>query len=727
MKITSLRVYEGNNIKRQRGIMKVSLIEISYKESIQYLKNYFRVSHLIGLNEKLISIDKNNEGLVLWVSYTHEEVSTFILRNLVYSHNNIDKLSEIAEGFIKKGLLSIIVEKVREQMPIIELNSGVFQFGYGENSIIVGKDYQDYECYENMILSRDIKYLYQHLKYNNIPSVRGQIIYNIEEIECNLLKDFPVNIRTLDKTLGVCISTQNLAQFTQVLNNMMKIYSSVFIYFGHTTYRVICYKGQCGIVYINDGEYKLYESTEEIRKFCMVVYSTFPIEFLYIDVQAGEVLKVVDLGCVFDLDMEVNNFREIAEYFTNCITKDGIGIIPIVSITGTNGKTTTARLIYMILSKLGYNTGLTSTGGVYIGDKKVASGDTTGFLSARRVLLNKRVQAAVFETARGGIYRNGLGYEKAKVAIITSLSEDHIGMEGVSHLEDLINIKSVIFEELEVGGKIIVKAQRELVEAALSRGVIDNISLISLDKNIYIEKHIKAGGEALYLDGDYIIYSNMHIESKLLNVIDIPFTHEGNSKSNIQNIMAAFSAVLSIEKNKDKVINAICGIKCDLYSNPGRQNVIDFHKYKLILDYGHNGEAFSKVFEVAEAMNPTKITSIIAAPGDRMDRHIMELGHIAGEHSNSIIIREQLDLRGRKRGEAANLIKEGVLLSNFNEKNIEIIYKEEEATIKAMENAKEGEIIILFTQCLDVIIPIINDYRISKGLDIVGKGIDFSH
>lgn len=726
MRITSLKVYEGNNIKRQKKLIKVSLVETSYKERIQFLKNYFKISHLIGFKERLISIDKTNETLELWVSYTQEEVSEFILKNLAYGYESIHKLSKIAEGLIKKGLLSKIVQIGTDKLPIIELNSGAFQFGYGENSFIIAKEYQSYESNDTVLLSRDLKYLWQHLSYYHIPKAKGKIIYSSQEIDYHQLIDFPINIRSLDKTLGVSICTNNLSEFNEVFDNMIKIYSSVFIYSGLITYRVICYKGKCGLVYIKNGEFKSSEITDELKAFCKRVYLRFPIEFLYIDIEVEEIFKVVDLGCVFDMDIEKNNLQEVAEYFINCIIKDGIGIIPIVSITGTNGKTTTARLIYIILNKLGYNTGLTSTGGIFIGNEKIVSGDTTGFLSARDVLLNKNVQVGVFETARGGIYRNGLGYEKAKVAIITSLSEDHIGMEGVSYLEDLTNIKSVVLEELASNGKIIIKAQKELVQIALKNESIDNICLIALNRNIYIDEHIKAGGEALYLDRKYIIYCNKHREEKLLNVIDVPFTHEGYSGSNIQNIMAAFSAVLSIEENKDKIIEAICGIECDLYNNPGRQNIIDFGNYKLILDYGHNAEAFNEIFGIAESMKHSGITSIIAAPGDRMDKYIVELGYIAGEHSNSIIIREQQDLRGRKQGEVADLIKRGVMQSNFN-KNIEVIYREEEAIIKAMENAKQGEVIILFTQCLNVIIPIINNYRILKGLEPIGKDIDFSH
>ena len=210
MRITSIRVFEGNNIKRQKRIMKVHLIDTSYKEGIQFLKNYFKVSCLIGFNEKLISIDKTktNENITIWVSYTQEEVSRFILKNLTYQFESIDKLSKIAGGLINKGLLSKIVEKGRDKLPIIELNPDIFQFGYGENSVIVGKDYQSYENNKNVLLSRDLKYLWQNLSFNHIPKVDGEIIYNSQEIDYHSIIDFPISIRSLDKTLGISICTQ---------------------------------------------------------------------------------------------------------------------------------------------------------------------------------------------------------------------------------------------------------------------------------------------------------------------------------------------------------------------------------------------------------------------------------------------------------------------------------------------------------------------------------------
>ena len=159
MRITSLKVYEGNNIKRQKRIIKINLVEISDKEEVKFLKNYFKVSYLIGFKEKLISIDKTKDSVDIWVSYTQEEVSTFILKNLTFEYGSINKLSEISKGFIKKGLLSEIVERGRGRIPVIELNPGVFQFGYGKNAVVVSRNYQSYENNENVLLSRDLKYL----------------------------------------------------------------------------------------------------------------------------------------------------------------------------------------------------------------------------------------------------------------------------------------------------------------------------------------------------------------------------------------------------------------------------------------------------------------------------------------------------------------------------------------------------------------------------------------
>jgi UDP-N-acetylmuramyl tripeptide synthase len=560
----------------------------------------------------------------------------------------------------------------------------------------------------------------------------------MEEIKEIAAYRYPINLRSIDKTMDIKITISDDEELNRVLNNIMKMYTRSFVYSGSVNYRIICFKGEAGVILKKDSGYKVIEVSgknlevleiievlERLKNFCKEVYKQIPIEFMYIDVQEEEELKVVDLGCVFDIGSELSDVKDkVIEFFIESIKKLGIGLIPLIAVTGTNGKTTTTRLIYNILKGIGFNTAMTSTGGIFINHKKIKEGDTTGFLSAREVLSNQEVEVAVMETARGGIYRNGLGYEKAKAVVFTSISEDHIGMENIKDIKDLLNIKSVLFEELDMGGKLIIKAQEEVAELVKEK---NNVCLFGIDKNHLIESHIDLGREAFYQEDFYIVWCKNKIAKKILDIRNLSFAHNGYSKSNILNVMASLAAVFELCNDTEKILKVLGSIKCDLYTNPGRQNILDFENFKVILDYGHNAEAFHEVLSIAKSLKPSKLTSIIAAAGDRMDKYIKELGSVAAQYSDYIIVREQDNLRGRRAGESAGLIRDGILQEGFSEDKIIIITKEEDAIIEAMEKAEENEVIVLFTQCLDVIMPVINGYLKKRGKPPVGEELDFGH
>ena len=387
-------------------------------------------------------------------------------------------------------------------------------------------------------------------------------------------------------------------------------------------------------------------------------------------------------------------------------------VIPIISVTGTNGKTTTARITYHILSKLGYITGLASTGGIFINNENIKQGDTTGYISAREILKREEVEAAVLETARGGIIKRGLGYDRAKVAIITSLSEDHIGMGGINDLDELAKVKALTTKALDHDGVIIMKGEEKLLR------YIDKskeLYLFDIEKTYVLAKHFSKKGRGFYLGGEHIRYFNGYYEQDLINIKNISFTHSGISYSNVKNLMAALGATMQIHKNIEDIINVVKELKCDLTTNPGRQNILDIKDFKVILDYGHNSEAFYEVFEIAKKLEPSRVTSIISAAGDRKDLYIKELGEISAKYSDYIIIREQEDLRGRLHGEIASIIKSGVEEGRYDMEKCITIYKEQDALKYAMKKAIKGEVIVLFTQCLDVVIPVINEYLMSIG------------
>jgi UDP-N-acetylmuramyl tripeptide synthase len=739
MKITSLKVYEGNNVKRRKRIIRVLLENASDAEVNKYLKAYFSVSLLLGFKEELVDKVREECCWQLWVTYTQEEVSKYLLNNIPYNMDSAEKLADKADNLVKEGFLYDVVKCARDKgLPVIEISEDLFQLGYGKNSVVIGRSYQSYENMVKVEISRNRKTLWSTLKYSHIPQVEGKVLYSIEEIKDVETFKYPINLRSIDKTMDVKITISSEEELNRVLDNMMKMYTRAFVYSGNVKYRAICFNGEVGLLLKKEEGYKIIEfkekslevleiaeALEKLKIFCRRIYKSIPIEFMYLDLQEDEELKAVDLGCVFDVGEEVKEVKQrIIEYFIDSLIKKDVGMIPLFSITGTNGKTTTVRLINYMLSKLGYKSSMTTTGGIFVADRKVKNGDTTGYLSAREVLTNIETEAAVVETARGGILKNGLGYEKAKAAVITSISEDHIGMHGIRDIKDLAEVKSVIMDELDQDGKIVIKAQKELMDYVKD---IKNVCLYSIEKNDYISKHIANGGEAFYLQGDYIIICRNGEERKLLNVKDIPFTHGGFSKGNIKNIMAAIAAVSTVCSDGKAIIDSLKELSCDLHFNPGRQNILDFEKFKVILDYGHNGEAFHEVLSIGRYLNPSKLTGIIAAAGDRMDKYIKELGTVASKYCDTIIIREQADLRERKAGESAGLIKEGALEGGFDENNLQIIPKEEDAIVYAMENAEEGEVIVLFTQCLDVIIPAINSFLKNQGKAEIAEGLDFTH
>ncbi|WP_055226253.1 Mur ligase family protein [Clostridium baratii] len=390
--------------------------------------------------------------------------------------------------------------------------------------------------------------------------------------------------------------------------------------------------------------------------------------------------------------------------------------IPIIAVTGTNGKTSTTRLIHNTLLQLGYKSGMSSTGGIIIGNETIRNGDTTGYYSALEVLKRKDVNVAVLETARGGLIKKGLGFKNARACIITSLSEDHMGMEGINSLEQLGKVKALIKEGLKENGVMVIRATNEIVNLFKEN---DRLILFENDKNDIICNHIKNGGEAFYTREGYIVHNLDGIESKIISLNELEFTHNGASESNVRNVMAAIASIKTINNDINKIVNALKSIKCDLITNKGRQNILNIKDFKLIIDYGHNSEAFNEVFNIAKSLNPTRITGLITAPGDRTDNHIIELGEIAAKFCDKVIIKEQEDKRGKANGETAKLLKKGLINKGFKEENIIILLEERDAILKALNDAIEGEIIVSFSQFLHLTIPAINEFLSENKLKLI--------
>lgn len=401
--------------------------------------------------------------------------------------------------------------------------------------------------------------------------------------------------------------------------------------------------------------------------------------------------------------------RNVAEAIVNMMFKNEEKRIPVVSVTGTNGKTTTTRLISYILSLNGYNVGMTTTGGIYINNKRILEGDTTGPKSAKTILLNKEIDAAVLETARGGIIREGLAYDLADVAVITNITEDHLGIDGINTMEELAKVKALVGEAVKPEGYTVINADDKVSLTILER-IKSKIIFFSKDKdNEFIKKNIKNGGISVYIDNGELFIEEIDKKISLINIEDIDSTLNGKLLCNVENAMAACAACIGLKIEYNTIREGLTKFHSDELLNPGRFNVFDMGLVTVILDYGHNIEGYKATINGAMLMSHKRIVGIIGAPGDRQDNNIIELGKISGKKFDYIYIKEDIDKRGRDNGEVADLLKKGVIESGFNKNNLKSILDETEALEEALDNSMPGDLIIMFYEKYEPALKIVKD------------------
>mgnify|MGYP000902035562 CR=1 FL=1 len=385
--------------------------------------------------------------------------------------------------------------------------------------------------------------------------------------------------------------------------------------------------------------------------------------------------------------------------------------IPIVSITGTNGKTTTSRLISHIMALTGKCVGMTSTSGIYINNKCILRGDNTGPSSAEMVLYNKEVEVAVLETARGGMIRKGLAYDLADVGVITNISDDHLGIDGIETLEDLAFVKSLVVEAVKPDGHSVINADDPMAEYIIKRAA-GNIVLFSMKKdNPLIIKHIENNGKAVYIDKNKVVVKDKDNSVILTQVNEIPITFNGVVECNIQNSLAAVAATYALGIDADIIRQGLISFKPDVVTNPGRFNVFDVADFKVILDYGHNSAGYEAMASFIRNIDAKRKIGIIGIPGDRLDRNIYEVGRISAGMFSYIYIKEDNDLRGRQPGEVANILYNSVIENGMHKDNVDIIYSESLALSTAIENAMPGDLIVMFYEDFDKAYEIVMKYK----------------
>lgn len=387
--------------------------------------------------------------------------------------------------------------------------------------------------------------------------------------------------------------------------------------------------------------------------------------------------------------------------------------IPIISVTGTNGKTTTARMIGHVLSRMGLTTGITSTDGIFINDKCIHEGDDSGFSSAKTILLNKDVEAAVLETARGGLIRKGLAYELADVAVITNITNDHLGLDGVESMDDLMYVKSLVGEEVKENGYTVINADDEYSKKIIDRITCEKIYFSKSKDNSLIKKNIEEGKIAVFIEDKNICVINNHRKYLIISTNELPVSCNGLLTYNIENAMAACAALVGLSVDYCMISRGFSDFK-PLRDNKGRFNIFDYYGRKIVLDYGHNIEGYKSVLScVNNFKNRNRLIGVIGVPGDRQDEAVSEIGRICCENLDEIIIKEDKDRRGRAIGEISQLLKIAILKHDKNKK-VKVYLDEVDALEYAVRISQKNDVILVFYENIEPLIDFINNLEDEK-------------
>lgn len=392
--------------------------------------------------------------------------------------------------------------------------------------------------------------------------------------------------------------------------------------------------------------------------------------------------------------------RNVAEPVIDMLYPPGsTARIPIIAVTGTNGKTTTTRLIAHIVKTMGHRVGFTTTDGIYIQNQMVERGDCTGPLSAEFVLKDPTVDFAVLECARGGILKAGLGFHNCDISIVTNVAADHLGLKDINTLEEMARVKSVVAESVLPEGYCILNADDDLV-FEMKKNIKANIALFSLDENNpRIVKHCENGGIAAIVENGYITICKGTWKIRVDKVVNIPLTFSGKAIFMIQNILPAVISGFVRGFKVDDIRLALETFIPSPTQTPGRMNMFQFRNFTVMVDYAHNPAGFQAIARFLDKIEAKPKVGIIAGVGDRRDEDIVQLGTVASQMFDEIIIRQDKNLRGRSEQEIIDLMMKGIQ-SDDATKKVMIIPKESEAIDHAIQNAKKGSFIVI---CSDVV------------------------
>lgn len=406
--------------------------------------------------------------------------------------------------------------------------------------------------------------------------------------------------------------------------------------------------------------------------------------------------------------------RDVGRHVVEMLFPDSetTGRIPIAAVTGTNGKTTTVRLLSHLLRQAGRNVGMACTGAIEVDNHVIMRGDYSGPQAAAIVLREPTVECAVLEVARGGIMRRGLGFDECDVGVLLNIASDHLGEHDIRTLDELARCKTVVIDAVSKSGTAVLNADdpRVLEGQQWARG---EIIFFTLDPNSRpVRQHVRDQGVAFTVNNERIVMRQGHVEAEVIPVVDVPITFEGHARFNVANALAASAAAYAMGLSIADIQMGLQTFHPTPGQNPGRTNLIDADGMKVLIDYGHNVPALEALSELVGCIPARRRISVASAPGNRRDEDLFTLGTLLAKMHDVVFIYET-DARGRAPGDAAHLLREGAE-SVSDACRVEVIMEERQAVDRAFDEASEGDLLVLLIDDVEGAIERIRGRRFSS-------------